>query len=193
MICASDGRWKKRGCLIGSQACPLEARAPEHYAAQPFGQVPWIEEDGTVVFETGAILLYLAEKSPVLMPAGSRASVTQWTFAALNSIESAAMAWALPRFTGAEHAPAAATMTQNWVTMRMQQMEAVLADRAWLAGAFSVADIAMVDVLRFIDRFDGLAGAPVCRAYVARATARPAFVKALSDQMTHFETADAAR
>ena len=71
-------------------------------------------------------------------------------------------------------------------------MEAVLAGREWLAGAFSVADILMADVLRLVDRFDGLAAYPACRAYVARATARLSFVKAYADQMAHFAAADAA-
>jgi glutathione S-transferase len=66
----------------------------------------------------------------------------------------------------------------------------VLAKHEWLAGPFSVADIMMADVFRPIDRFDGLANYPACRAYVARATARPAFVKAHADQMAHFAAAD---
>ena len=66
----------------------------------------------------------------------------------------------------------------------------MLAGREWLAGSFSVADILMADVLRLVDRFDGLADHPACRDYVARATARPAFVKARADQMAHFAAAD---
>jgi len=72
-------------------------------------------------------------------------------------------------------------------------MEQVLAARDWLTGSFSVADIMMADVLRLVDRFDGLAAYPACRAYVARATGRPAFVKAQADQMAFFAAADAAR
>ena len=68
----------------------------------------------------------------------------------------------------------------------------MLAGREWLAGTFSVADILMADVLRLVDRFDGLANFPACCAYVARATARPAFVKAYEDQMGHFAAADVA-
>jgi len=68
----------------------------------------------------------------------------------------------------------------------------VLAKGEWLAGTFSVADILMADVLRVVDRFEGLADYPACRAYVARATARPAFTKAHADQMAHFARGDAA-
>ena len=73
---------------------------------------------------------------------------------------------------------------------RLKHLEPVLAGREWLAGTFSVADILMADVLRLVDRFDGLAKHPACRSYVARATARPCFVKAHADQMAHFAAAD---
>jgi glutathione S-transferase len=78
------------------------------------------------------------------------------------------------------------------VDPRVERSRQVLlpAGREWLAGAFSVADILMADVLRLVDRFDGLAGHPACRDYVARATARPSFVKAHADQMAHFAAAD---
>jgi len=66
----------------------------------------------------------------------------------------------------------------------------VLAGREWLAGGFSIADILMADVLRLVDRFNGLARHPACRAYVARATDRPAFAKAHADQMAYFAAAD---
>jgi len=69
-------------------------------------------------------------------------------------------------------------------------MEPVLAGREWLAGTFSVADILMSDVLRLVGRFDGLKEHPACRDYVARATARPCFVKARADQLAHFAAAD---
>jgi len=69
-------------------------------------------------------------------------------------------------------------------------MKRVLGAREWLTDQFSIADILMADVLRLVDRFDGLANYPVCRAYVARATARPAFTKAHADQLAHFAAAD---
>jgi glutathione S-transferase len=78
-------------------------------------------------------------------------------------------------------------------TSRLAHLEPILAKREWLAGSFSVADILMADVLRFVDRFDGLANYPACRAYVARATVRPAFKKAHADQMAFFAAADAKR
>ena len=72
-------------------------------------------------------------------------------------------------------------------------MEKIFADREWLAGTFSAADISMADALRLVDRFDGLKDFPAARAYVARAAARPAFAKAHADQMAHFAAADEKR
>jgi glutathione S-transferase len=77
-----------------------------------------------------------------------------------------------------------------FLSARLQHMERVLAGREWLASTFSVADILMADVLRLVDRFEGLAGHLACRDYVARATARPAFTKAHAHQMAHFAAAD---
>jgi glutathione S-transferase len=78
----------------------------------------------------------------------------------------------------------------GFLTVRPKSMEGVLSAHERLAGAFSVADILMADVLRLVDRFDGLAAYHACRAYVARATARPLFLKAYADQMAHFAAAD---
>ena len=81
----------------------------------------------------------------------------------------------------------------DFLKIRLKYLEPVLAQREWLAGTFSVADILMADVLRPVDRFDGLAQHPACRDYLARATARPCFQKAYEDQMAHFAAGDAAR
>jgi glutathione S-transferase len=90
-------------------------------------------------------------------------------------------------------APAALPLN-GLATRRLMELPNGRADphyrREWLTETFSVADILIADVLRVVDRFDRLAGHPACRAYVARATARPAFVKAHADQMKHFAAAD---
>jgi glutathione S-transferase len=78
----------------------------------------------------------------------------------------------------------------GFLESRLIRMEAVLPGNEWLAGAFSVADILMADVLRLVDRFDGLAEYPACQTYVMRAKARPSFIKAHADQMAHFAAAD---
>lgn len=170
---------------------PFRDRGPEHLAHQPFGQTPWLTDGEVSIFESGAILLYLGERSEALMPADprGRAEVTGWVFAALNSIEMATVAWSIFAFSGETDTPGRKRL-DDFVNARMGRMEPVLAGREWLAGSFSVADIAMAEVLRLVDRFDGLADHPACRGYVARATGRPAFVKAHADQMAHFAAAD---
>lgn len=77
--------------------------------------------------------------------------------------------------------------------MRLDRLEPVLAKREWLAGTFSIADILMSDALRLVNRFDRLSKHPACRDYVARATARPAFLKAHADPLAHFAAASASK
>ncbi|MDE5455312.1 glutathione S-transferase family protein [Bradyrhizobium sp. CSA112] len=168
-------------------------RNAEHFAHQPFGQVPWLTDGDISIFESGAILLHLSERSDALMPADprGRSEVLEWLFAALNSVEMASLPWALLMVSGEAKDTPAWTLFDGFLKQhRLAHLEPVLAKREWLAGTFSVADIHMADVLRLIDRFDGLAGYPACRDYVARATARPSFVKAHADQMAHFAAAD---
>lgn len=173
---------------------PFRDRGPDHFAAQPFGQVPWLTDGDLTIFESGAILLHLGEKSPALMPTDRRGriEVMEWVIAALNSVDLPSQPWALFRFMGFPGEAPEAEFVDSFLKARLDRMEAVLAEREWLAGSgFSVADLLMADVLRPVDRFDGLAKFPACRAYVARATARPAFVKAYADQMAHFAAAEA--
>lgn len=170
---------------------PFGDRGPAHFAHQPFGQVPWLTDGDISIFESGAILLHLGERSPALMPADphGRSEVTKWVFAALNSVEMASLPWAMLKFTGEP----ASKFLDEFVKIRLKRLEQVLTGREWLTGSFSVADILMSDVLRPVDRFDGLAGHPACRDYMARATARPAFVKAHADQLAHFAAVDRSR
>ena len=110
-------------------------------------------------------------------------------FAALNSVEMASLPWTMLKFMGEP----GSKFFDDFLKLRLKHMEMVLADREWLAGSFAIADILMADVLRVVERFGGLADSPACRAYVARATGRPAFAKARADQMAHFAAADTAR
>lgn len=190
-------RWalEEAGLPYRVESTPARERGTEHLKHQPFGQVPWLKDGDLSIFESGAILLHLGEQSAKLMPtdAKGRSEVIQWVFAALNSVEMAAMPDMIFRFSGDTAETPAKKAFDSFLQKRLQHMESVLADREWLAGEFSIADIAMSDVLRLVDRFDGLANYPACRAYVQRATARPAFKKAYADQMAHFAAADAAR
>ena len=187
-------RWalEEAGLPYRVQSVPFGARNAEHFSHQPFGQVPWLTDGDISIFESGAMLLYLGERSDALIPADprSRCETLQWLFAALNSVEMASLPWALLIFSGNTGDTPGWKFFDGFLHQhRLKHLEPVLARREWLAGSFSVADILMADVLRLVDRFDGLAGHPACRDYVARATARPAFVKAHADQMAHFAAA----
>ena len=119
-----------------------------------------------------------------------RSDAKQWLFAALASVEAASQPWSFFLFSGDTDETPMRKFFDSFLEARLKHMEAVLGRSEWLVGTFSVADILMADVLRLVDRFDGLVGYPVCREYVARATARPAFAKAYADQMAHFAAAD---
>jgi glutathione S-transferase len=187
-------RWalEEAGLPYRVEGVPFRERDGEHLAHQPFGQVPWLTDDGISIFESGAILLHLGERSEALLPTAprQRSEAIEWLFAALNSVEMASLPWALAQFSGDTGDTPAWQRLDGFLTLRLQRMEPVLRDREWLARHFSIADILMADVLRLVDRFDGLAAYPACRNYVARATSRPAFVKALADQLAHFAAAD---
>lgn len=175
------------------ESTPFRDRGPQHFAAQPFGQVPWLTDGDITIFESGAILLHLAEKSAALMPTDprGRAEVLEWVIAALNSVDLPSQPWALFRFMGYPGTSPEAEFVEMFLKLRLERMEAVLAKREWLvADRFTVADLLMADVLRQVNKFDGLAAYPACHAFVARATARPAFQKAYADQMAHFAAAD---
>ena len=174
------------------ECTPFRNREAKHISHQPFGQVPWLTDGDTSIFESGAILLYLGERSNALMPADphGRAKVMEWLFAALASVEAASQPWSFFKFSGDTAETPMRKFFDNFLTLRLQRMDAVLAAREWLTGSFSVADILMADVLRLVNRFDGLVDYPACRTYVMRASARPSFAKAHADQMAHFASAD---
>lgn len=187
-------RWalEEAGLPYRVKSTPFRAPGAEHFSHQPFGQVPWLTDGGVSIFESGAILLHLGNRSDALMPADPRrcSEALEWLFAALNSVEMVSLPWSILVFSGDSGDTPGWKRLDDFLKARLQHLEPVLAGREWLAGSFSVADIVMADVLRLVDRFDGLAAHPACRDYVARATARPSFVKAHADQMAHFAAAD---
>src|SRR5690349_3818081 len=168
-------RWalEEAGLPYRVESTPFKDRGAAHLAHQPFGQTPWLSDGDLSMFESGAALLYIGERS-ALMPKDvrGRSAVTEWVFAALNSIEMASVPWSIFQFSNWKEGEPW-TFVDGFVQARMGRLEPILARAEWLAGDFSVADIAMVDVLRLIDRFDGLAAFPACKAYVARGIARP--------------------
>jgi glutathione S-transferase len=188
-------RWalEEAGFPYRVRSVPFRDRSAEHFARQPFGQVPWLTDGDLCIFESGAILLHLGERSNALLPADPRArnEAVEWLFAALNSVEMASLPWSLFNMSGNTGDTPAWKLFDGFLRQhRLQHLELVLAEREWLAGTFSVADILLADVLRVVDRFDGLKEYPACRDYVSRATARPSFVKAHADQLAHFAAAD---
>jgi glutathione S-transferase len=164
---------------------------PEYRALQPFGQVPIFEEDGQVLFETGAIVLHIGERCETLLPreAGARARAVQWLIAALNSVEPHIMnvsvldlfyadqEWAKLRRPGAV----------DFARHRLNGLAKSLGDKPYLDGdRFTAGDLMMSTVLRI--KPDLLPDARLT-AYVERCTARPAFKRALEAQFGDFREA----
>ncbi|MBS2020249.1 MAG: glutathione S-transferase family protein [Deltaproteobacteria bacterium] len=189
-------RWalEEAGLPYRVASTPFDERNAEHFAHQPYGQVPWLTDGDLSIFESGAILLHLGERSDAIMPTDvrRRAEVKEWMFAALTSVEAASQPWTLFKFMNMK-GEAAVEFFDGFLQKRLDHTEQVLAKRQWLAGPFSIADILMADVLRVVDRWGGLTKHRACGDYVARATARPAFRKAHADQLAHFAAGDVAR
>ena len=172
--------------LIG----PDDQASKAYRAMQPFGQVPAYEEDGLVLFESGAILLHIAQRSETLMPADphSRARVTAWMFAAVNSIEPFVQNLTLLDLVYANEdwakagRPAALKLAQQ----RLSELGDWLGGRDYLEGRFTVADLLMTTVLRIPRHCDLVAQYPMVDAYRRRCEARPAFKRALDAQMGDF-------
>jgi glutathione S-transferase len=168
---------------------------PEYRALQPFGQVPVYEEisegaEPLVLFESGAIVLHIAERSPVLLPAdpAARAMVIQWMFAALNSIEQHVQGYAMTVgfYAKEEWAKLRAPSAREMADKRLDDLAARLGDSAWLEGDFSAADLLMASVLRIGRDTDLISSRPTLDAYLKRCEERPAFRKALADQLAAF-------
>ena len=173
--------------------------APEYRALQPFCQVPAYRDGEVEMFESGAIVLWIAQHSDALMPADEcgRAMVMTCLFAAMNSIEPF-----VGQLAGIDifHAGEAWTkerrpQVEAQLRTRLADLQTALGDRKWFANdRFSAADILMTHVLRDLRHTDILASDyPALADYVARAEARPAFQRALADQLKPFRAAEAAR
>lgn len=170
-----------------------EQTSPEHLARQPFGQAPAIEDDGLTLFESGAIALYIAEKSEALMPrdAIGRMRAIAWVFAALNSVETAIQPLGEIDFfhRDADWAKERRPQVESFVRSRLASVEAALGDKDYLEGRFTVGDLMMADVLRIIDNTHLIDAFPTLKAYKLRCEARPAFQRAMQAQMDGFRQA----
>jgi glutathione S-transferase len=158
-----------------------------HLALNPFGQIPTYEEGGLALFETGAIILHIAQHHPGLLPADAhaRARAVTWMFAAVNTVEPPILDSFTARILEGDKPWAAERipLVMDRIRARSLQLSAHLGDRAWLDGEFSAGDLMMVHVLLrarpsgVLDEFPNLA------AYVARGEARPAYQRAFAAQL----------
>jgi glutathione S-transferase len=172
----------------------LEAmKQPAHRALHPFGQIPTYEDGDLALFESGAIVLHIAERHAGLLPleANARARVIAWMFAALSTLEppivelGMAMLFESEKSWYAERLPG----LQDRVRIRLGELSHRLGNADWLDGAFSAGDLLMVTVLRRLNSSRLLDEYPDIAAYVARAEARPAFRRAFAAQLAVFTAA----
>jgi len=167
---------------------------PEYRALQPFGQVPIIEDDGLVLFESGAIVLHIGAQSEALLPKdpAARARATQWLISALNSIEPfvAQIASIDLFYKDQEWAKLRRPSAVEFVKHRLSGLSKSLGDKQCLDGdRFTAGDLMMATVLRILDHTDIVSSDPRLSAYLARCTARPAFQRALAAQLGDFREA----
>jgi len=162
-------------------------KEPAHLALHPFGQIPTYEEDGLALFETGAIVLHLAERHAGLLPhdAHARARAITWIFAALNTIEPPILELANARILESDKPwhQVRLPLVEDRVRDRLDQLSARLGDADWLDGAFSAGDLMMVSVLLRVKSSGVLNDYPTLAAYVARGESRPAYQRAFAAQL----------
>jgi glutathione S-transferase len=167
-----------------------EMKEPAHRALHPFGQIPTYEEGDLALFESGAIVLHIAERHAGLLPddANARARAIAWMFAALSTVEpsivdlSTAMILERNETWHAQRLP----LVKDRIRDRLGQLSVRLGEADWLEGAFSAGDLLMVSVLRRLNASGMLQEYPNLFAYVARGEARPAFRRAFDAQLVVF-------
>lgn len=190
-------RWALEEAGLPYQTRLLEQgdqNAPEYRALQPFGQVPILEENGLVLFESGAIVLHIAERSEALLPKeqAARARAVQWLVAALNSVEPFLMNVAVIDFfyVGEEWARLRRPGALEFAKRRLDALSTSLGDKPFLDGErFSAGDLMMAAVLRMLPHTDLVSSDERLAAYLERCTSRPAFARALAAQLAEFRDA----
>jgi len=162
-------------------------REPAHLALHPFGQIPTYEEGDLALFETGSIVLHIAERHAGLLPddANARARAISWMFAAVNTVEPPILELATARILESDKPWTRERMplVVDRVRDRLKQLAARLGDADWLDGAFSAGDLMMVSVLLKLKASGILDEHPNLAAYVARGEARPAYKRAFAAQL----------
>ena len=165
-------------------------KEPAHRARHPFGQIPTYEEGELVLFESGAIVLHIAQHHAGLLPddVKARARAIAWMFAALNTVEPPILELQTARFAegdkpwSAERLP----LIKDRIRHRLGELSTRLGDADWLDGAFSAGDLMMVHTLQRLKPSGLLDDYPNLAAYVARAEARPAYQRAFAAQLAVF-------
>ena len=165
-------------------------KEPAHMALHPFGQIPTYEEGDLVLFESGAILLHLAEHHAGLLPdqANARMRCIGWIFAALNTMEPPLVEYTMARLFERDKPwyEARNVMLEDRLRVRLRQLSERLADAQWLEGEFSAGDLMMVSVLLRLKSSGILNDYPNLAEYVARGEARPAYRRAFEAQLAVF-------
>jgi glutathione S-transferase len=187
-------RWALEEAGLGYRTDPISAvhRPPAYFAEQPFGQVPAYREGDVRMFESGAIVLHIAERSEALLPSdpAARARALCWMFAAMNSIEPMLLELTNVDLFAREEEWAKLRRPSLVATIdkRLGQLAAALGDRDYLEGRFTAGDLLMASALRALDHTDLLAAPPALAAYQQRCLARPAFAAAIAAQLEELRT-----
>jgi glutathione S-transferase len=162
-------------------------KEPAHLAIHPFGQIPTYEEGDLALFETGSIVLHIAERHTGLLPAdaNARARAISWMFAAVNTVEPPILELAIAKLleSGKPWSGERLPLVESRVRDRLKPLSDRLGDADWLDGAFSAGDLMMVSVLLRLKTSGILDEFPKLAAYVARGEARPAYKRAFAAQL----------
>jgi glutathione S-transferase len=166
-----------------------QQRPPEYLLEQPFDQVPCLRDDQVQIFESGAIVQYLGDKTEALLPRDpqGRFRAIQWTYAALNSVEPAIINLLLIDifFVGEEWAKLRRPGAADFAKLKLKRVSEWLGDKTCLEGdRFTIGDLVMTTTLRFLRHTDMVAEFPNLADYLKRNEARPAFQRALADQLS---------
>ncbi len=168
-----------------------DTKSPAHKALQPFGQIPTYEDGDLVLFESGAIVLRIAEGHPGLLPADpdARSRAIMWMFAAQATLQPPIVEFGMATILERDKPwfEARQPMLEKAVRTRLEQLSARLGEADWLDGEFSAGDLMMVTVLRRLGSSGVVNDYPNLAAYLARAEARPAYQRAFADQLKVFE------
>jgi glutathione S-transferase len=171
-------------------------KEPAHLALNPFGQIPTFEDGGLALFESGAIVLHIAQQHAGLLPADAngRARAITWMFAALSTMEPPIVDRSIVSLFERDKGwyEERLSIVEDRIRERLGQLSIYLDDREWLEGEFTAGDLLMVEVLRRLSSSGLLDEYPNVASYVARGEARPAFKRAFEAQLAVFVAASGA-